>query len=115
MNLFLTNKTIHKLQTSFPFLAHIGHICTDPDQPNNRDIRRYFKKLFQRYKTEISEKTAGQVKTLKDLETKYVLSQNTILNSSGKYEFQGWKITANFGINGISKIEADFLQRNYVL
>ena len=65
--------------------------------------------------TEISEKTAGQVKTLKDLETKYVLSQNTILNSSGKYEFQGWKITANFGINGISKIEADFLQRNYVL
>ena len=95
MNLFLTNKTIHKLEMSFPFLVYIGHRCVDPNQPYSRDIRRYFKKLLLRYKSEVSEKTILQIKTMKELETKYVLSRNAILNSSGKYKFQGWKITAN--------------------
>lgn len=91
LNLFLTSKTIYRLQTSFPFLLYIGHRCTDYSHPYSKGIRRYFKKLLLRYKNEVSGKIIMQVKILKALETKYVLSRNAILNSSGKYKFQGWE------------------------
>ena len=97
MNLLLTSKAIHKLETSFSFLVHIGQRCVDPNHPYSRAIRRYFKKLLLRFKAEVSDKTILQIKTIKDLETKYVLSRNAILNPSGIYKFQGWKITANSG------------------
>ena len=60
-------------------------------------FRRYFKKLYLRYKTQVLERNSLQVKILKDLETKYVLSGNAILNPSGKYKLQSWKIAAKGG------------------
>ena len=111
MNIILTNKAIQKLQFSFPFLVHIGHRCVDPEKPYNRGIRRYFKKLLLRYKTEGAEKNPLQAKILKDLETKYALSRNTILNSSGNYRFQGWKITANGGNGWVTEVVGTHLPK----
>lgn len=96
-NLFLTNRSIYKMQTSFPFLVSIGRRCVDPNLPENSSLRKYFKKMLLKSKGDASTRTVLQTKILRELETKLVLSRNAIFNSSGKYDFDGWKITANGG------------------
>lgn len=90
MKLLRISRIIRIFQRTFPFLIQIGRICVNPDQPYNRDLRSYFKKLLLRYKTEGPGISETQAKTLAELETKYVFSRNAILNSDGKYGLEGW-------------------------